>query len=471
MAGFKDTASTLFAAVSELRYRTLNVFSRSTPVHLVMCGPDDKTAKALFEKLPWFFSPHEVAVVRGEALSAKNVRSRVIISWDEDDASRAEAIVRDLSPTRRLIFVLAVADPHVLVGERSPELPHHFTQGADYRLHVEGRTRSMTKPGVVSRTKDSLRIAETFPWAATVVKREDVLSDPQQVLQALGDTVRKHGGPAGDALTEEGGSGQPGSDDGSDPDRSIRVSTQVSRFPELEKLATSLDYPPHTSGASAGVVSARGLIVAFHTPDEVYRAEAERLRRSLDALGLDYEISVVEPESNWVRTTLLKPTWIAPARERLSGPLLYVDVDAYVHEDPWPYLDDMEADMAARVDPNGQLYSGTLFIADTPGASLILTEWANAAHSRRTNDVGDLGNTGDEGDQGVLRFVVEREESLESPRFRFGRLPPNLATIFDRSSEYRFGPVSIEHLQVSREVTRQAKRLQRRHDRLRELSE
>jgi hypothetical protein len=167
----------------------------------------------------------------------------------------------------------------------------------------------------------------------------------------------------------------------------------------------------------------------------------------------------------------LKPTWIAPARERLSGPLLYVDVDAYVHADPWPYVTDMEADMAAFVDESGQLKSGALWINDTPGARLILSEWAKGAGNRCGLDQGNLENSGDNGDQGVLKLVVEAEEEEDNPAFSFGRLPSNLCAVFDRTHQYRFGPLVIEQLQVSREAKyRRSKRLSRRHERLRELS-
>jgi hypothetical protein len=256
-------------------------------------------------------------------------------------------------------------------------------------------------------------------------------------------------------------------------DRSQRISRQLERFPELDEVADALGYgttlPPPTTAPAPGVVAARGLIIGFHTPEEIYRREADRLKKSLDQLGLDYRISVVEPESIWVRTTLLKPSWIQPARQTQRGPLLYVDVDAFVHEDPWPHVADLEADMAAVVYPNGELNSATLWINDTEGARTLLTQWATWSSDRRSTDSGHLRQVGDDSDQGVLRLIVEAEEAKTSPSFRFGRLTPNMATIFDRTSEYRYGPIAIEQLQVSRESTRNEKRLARRRARTTEL--
>jgi hypothetical protein len=473
MAGLKHTATTVMSVLATLAYQLKNLLTGTKPVHVVVCGPDDRLAQALMEALPPLFEPADVQVVWGQALWARHVRSRVIISWDPDDASRAREIEDSLSPTRQIIWILAVGDPMELVAEGSEVLPHHFGQGADYRLHVDGDIRSLTQPGVIPRSRDVLRIASQYAArAVVVVKRDELRVNPSQVFARIIDAVEGQDGPrpaasddvhtaTGDKLTLVEAT----------VTQAARVASQRSRFPELDSVATDLGYPLRPSHAPDVEVSPRGLIVAFHTPDEVYRAEADRLRSSLDALGLDYVISVVEPESNWVRTTLLKPTWIAPARKKLRGPLLYVDVDAFVHTDPWPYVVDMDADMAAVVYKNGQLNSATLWINDTPGAELIVSRWAAGAGDRRGADRGDLEHTGDNGDQGVLKLVVEAEEQKPHPEFRFGRLPPNLATIFDRTDEYRFGPVVIEQLQVSREVTGRTKRLSRRHDRLKELSD
>jgi hypothetical protein len=472
MAGLKHTATTVMSVLATLTYQLKNLVTGSKPVHVVVCGPDDQAAKALLELVPGLFSAKDVSVVWGQALWAESVRSRVIVSWDPDDAARWNVIEKTLSPTRHIVYLLAVADPQELVSERSPDLPHHYTQGADYRLHVDERTLSFTQPGVMPRCQDVREVMTLGASRVAVIRREDFHEHPEKNYGAILNLVGQHGGPT-PRSTEKPGP-LPGlaqrSPYSEDPARVARVVSQRQRFPELDEVAKDLGYELFPLPAPPATVSPRGLIVAFHTPDKVYQAEAERLRKSLDALGLDYEISEVEPESNWVRTTLLKPTWIAPARKKHRGPLLYVDVDAYVHNDPWPYVADMEADMAAVVYKNGQLNSATLWLNDTPGAKLILSQWAAGAGDRRGADQGDLEDTGDNGDQGVLKLVVEAEERKTNPEFRFGRLPPNLATIFDRTDEYRYGPVVIEQLQVSREVTKRSKRLSRRHDRLKELS-
>lgn len=471
MVGLRNSIMRVFSEWSQSTYRVKNFVTGWKPVHLVVCGPDDEGAKALVETIPRWYSPQHSISLYGPALWAKKLRSRVIVSWDSDDAAAASATRHALNPTRRVIFVVAVADPHDLISEPSRVLPHHFSQGADYRLFVDGKTRSFTKPGVVSRSADAISLRELDADSTVFVRREDIVASPDEVRKTLTGVVARAGGPAsvpeGDpdrlstTMTIANWAGS--------PNRVARVSQQRHRFPELAKIAEGLGYPPTQLPHPPGTVAGRGMIIGFHTPDEIYRMEAERLKRSLDALGLEYRVTVVEPESNWVRTTLLKPTWIAPVRDELRGPLLYVDVDAFVHEDPWPHVSELEGDVAAVVYPTGELNSATLWINDTVGAKTLLEKWASGSGSRRLTDNGTLRQVGDDSDQGVLRLVVEAEEASEEPVFRFSRLSPNLATIFDRTDEYRFGSIAIEQLQVSREVTQRAKRLARRRDRLAQL--
>lgn len=471
MAGVKNGVREVLRVQARLGYALRNLLSGWTPVHVVVSGPDDELAMALADALPRLYSPRSAVTVWGTALSTENLRAPVIVSWAPDDLSRVVQIRERFGGTRKVIFLGAVADPRNLVSEKSTTLPHHFRQGADYRLSIDGKIRSLTQPGVITRSLDLRNALDECADHTLVVTREAALRSPAEVWQGISTLVTRFGGPSPtqEGLTLSVGTGERPGDWDTSESRRQRVSDQIRRFPELDEVARSFGYPPTPPHSPAGQVGDRGVIIGFHTPDEVYRREAERLTKSLDRLGLDYEISVVEPESNWVRTTLLKPSWILPARQTHRGPLLYVDVDAFVHEDPWPYVANLEADMAAVVYPNGELNSATLWINDTDGARALLNQWATWSSDRRSLDSGALRQVGDDSDQGVLRLVVEAEEAKEFPSFQFGRLPPNLATIFDRTFEYRYGPIAIEQLQVSRESTRNEKRLARRRARTAEL--
>jgi hypothetical protein len=254
-----------------------------------------------------------------------------------------------------------------------------------------------------------------------------------------------------------------------------RAIQQIQLSPDLESTAVEMGYPKAENlvpKRDLVVDITPGTVIAFHTPDEVYRAEAARLKATLDHLGLDHHFFEVEPEKNWVRTTLLKPLWMSQARESLSGPLLYIDVDAFVHEDPWPYLQQYSGDMAALIYETGELNSATVWINDTAGAREILRRWVDKSDIRRDEDAGQLQQIGEDSDQSVLRDIVSESERLNDQSFTFQRLPDNLAHIFDGThTGWLFGPVLIEQLQASRETTRHEKRLARRRERLQELEE
>ena len=464
------------SALARLGYRLRNLLARARPIHLVVTGPDDRCAEMLAQRLAASHLAKRVSYVAGSALSVPKLRGDLIVSCDPEDVMKVGVISQEWGGLRHLLFLFVTADPRQLVSEVSPVLPHHFTQGADYRLRVgPGPTRSLTGPGVLPRLTAVYEALSTPGVKGVMVSRDDFLNRPAVIPEQLDNLLADKGLSIstnwGLAFEDDREVNELREEWAKSTTRRARVNQQVERFPELEEVARRLGYPSLTTPRATQRPEAPGTIIAFHTPDEVYRAEAERLKKSLDALGLTYQIFEIEPEKNWVRTTLLKPTWIAPVRDNISGPLLYIDVDAFVHEDPWPFLADVEGDMGAVVYENGQLNSATLWINDTPGARTILERWAEAAHERRRHDVGDLLPTGENGDQGVLRFVVEAEEELQQPAFRFARLCPNLATIFDRTDEFRVGPIAIEQLQVSRESTQNLKRLARRRERLAQLGQ
>ena len=201
-----------------------------------------------------------------------------------------------------------------------------------------------------------------------------------------------------------------------------------------------------------------GIVVAFHTPDAVYTAEARRMARSLELLGLPMDVATVDSAGEWVRNAGQKPQVLRAMRARHRGPLLYADVDAVFHRDPWPGLQSFaDCDLAFHRTPQGELLSGTLLIADTPAAATLLDDWAQACAADPQA-----------WDQRVL------DQLLQNRQIRTGELPATYCWIFDAD-----GPepetVAIEHLQASREHGRKklglitSNRLNRRRRRLQQL--
>ena len=442
---------------------------RGTAIHILITGPDAVGMQAITAGIAQ--SSSSLKVYSGRAAETADCFRRVVISTSLDDLTDSAGVLATVGRFRRIVVVAATADPRDMVCAKDSRLPHQWPDGFDYRfLFGPQGTKSFTEPGVLPR------FAGLNEWKANrlanvvTISREELSGDAPTALARVAQLLPS--GLAGLAKKIVSiGVSLPKLPSWSDSKESTkRVVGQVALAPELETRAVELGYPALRSITKVRAPKVnRGTIIAFHTPDEVYRAEAARLRKSLDRLGLKYKFFEVSPEKNWVRTTLLKPSWISEAREKIAGPLLYIDVDALVHQDPWPYLSQLEGDIGALVLPNGQFASGTIFVADTEGSRDLLKLWDEHSRARLEQDSGELTAKGDDGDQGVLAQVILSQERSGIP-VRFDRLPINLTFIFDRLGWYfLFGEVVIEHLQASREAKGSGAQLSRRRERLSQI--
>ena len=128
-------------------------------------------------------------------------------------------------------------------------------------------------------------------------------------------------------------------------------------------------------------------------------------------------------------------------REELKGPLLYVDIDAIIHHDPWMYLNKYISDIAVFIDEKGNLVSSTIFINDTKGARILLNNWVEF---QKNNPL--------MWDQIALLKVIQINNNKKNKSFNSDRLPVNLVNIFDENPKYFHGYNYIEQFQISREV-------------------
>ncbi|MCV9910250.1 glycosyltransferase family 77 protein [Brucella sp. HL-2] len=208
-----------------------------------------------------------------------------------------------------------------------------------------------------------------------------------------------------------------------------------------------------------------GTIVAFYTKNSLYEHEKERLLSSARHLGLEVVVVPVENTGSWVRNAGLKPGVLVDLRQKVRGPLLYVDVDAVFHRDPWPELIPIQSDIAVYYEASGHLLSGTILINDTPSALKLLETWQQGCLEQP-----------DTWDQLVLEQILVQDNAEALPLYSVTRLPVSFCWIFDQLENEAVGQIYIEHLQASREAKkrprlfgRKGKRLQRRLDRLAEI--
>ena len=234
--------------------------------------------------------------------------------------------------------------------------------------------------------------------------------------------------------------------------------------PEHKRVVASFPGRQAPAAGSARAL-ATGMTVAFFTQDSIYEAEKNRLLRSAERLGLPVDAQAIDSTGSWVRNASKKPGVLVAMRKKHVGPMLYVDVDAVFHRDPWPALAGMDCDIGAYFEPDGHLLSGTLFINHTPAATELLQAWADACAA-----------SPEEWDQLVLERILADDAASGAPRFRLGILPASYCWIFDKTDNALGEEVYIEHLQASREV-KQKKRafgrvgraVRRRRDRVRAI--
>ncbi len=217
---------------------------------------------------------------------------------------------------------------------------------------------------------------------------------------------------------------------------------------------------PFPSNSEISVsTGAGGKIVGFYTTDSIYEREAARMVASATRLGLTVETTPIESAGSWVRNAALKPTFLLDVRERIRGPLLYVDVDAVFHRDPWPALLHHECDIAVYREA-GRLISATILLNDTQRALDLLSEW-----KRRCDQDPEIW------DQVVLQNILD-EDRTSARRYRVMELPTTYCWIFDRLSNVKGEAIVIEQLQASRQANdagrkrRRNKSLERREARI-----
>jgi hypothetical protein len=200
------------------------------------------------------------------------------------------------------------------------------------------------------------------------------------------------------------------------------------------------------------------ITIAFYTKGTPYEAEAELLRASLERVGMEHEITAIADRGDWYANTAQKAGFIRRKRERIKGPILYIDVDAFVHENCAAYFENlgkMGADFGAhwfrgpakghdksKVRTEGWwMLSGTLFFGDTDNARRLLDAWVGL--NRLLSGFGVMDGHG----QKDLWYLTTCMTDL-----RIVPLPGRFCYVHDKPWAYPPSePMIIEHMIASRE--------------------
>lgn len=185
-------------------------------------------------------------------------------------------------------------------------------------------------------------------------------------------------------------------------------------------------------------------IVAFYTDDEVYGFHVELFQKSLSLVGWSAHIRKIK-KVEWLQATAYKPSFLCEMRDAYSGPILYLDIDAYIHDIDEYFFNNIEHDIAIHYTQNGsnfELLSGTIYLADNQVVHDLLQEWRSRVYFPE--------NRG-KYDQLVLQEILD--EWIEFEKIKVDLLPAEYCYIFDKfKSKYPKLQPKIEHLQASREI-------------------
>lgn len=175
------------------------------------------------------------------------------------------------------------------------------------------------------------------------------------------------------------------------------------------------------------------IYVSFYTPD--YAEHAARLKESLDAFGLDYDLRPWIAIDSWIRNCAQKPSFIRGRLRECQRAIVWIDADAVVRKRPSFEFPDV--DIAIYGDAR-EVRSGTVFVANTMAARYLLDRWTELCAANPN-----------EWDQRMLSRAIG-----EVP-VRLGTLDVSHCFIFDTDRERHPGvePV-IEHFQASRTLKR-----------------
>ncbi len=180
----------------------------------------------------------------------------------------------------------------------------------------------------------------------------------------------------------------------------------------------------------------RYVVCAFYTPN--YTEQVNRLKASLELLGINHHLRCLPRRATWEATTRLKPLFVVDCLKRFPDlDVLYVDADAVLHQAPL-FFDDVTTDVAllfAPVTRSGKRYlsiaAGTLYIRNTAGGRRFAETWARQESKSSPLTL----------DEDMIYMAFPELEGVT-----FTALPRAYSKIFDAD-----GPVPvIEHFQASR---------------------
>jgi hypothetical protein len=430
---------------------------------VVICG-FSRSGSTLLYNMFRYAAPDVLAPEReSSAMALLAEDAAAVLTKRPLDVFRIAELRRVNAERKDLRLVITVRDPRSLVSSIHERAPMQWFQGFDHSFLVAPDGLSFCNPGVLSMHRASSDACRS--GLPTIVCRyEELVADPKRVQTRLAEFTgfdmrhefaEFHSSPIPEQLQPQL-NGVRSIDQNrlfpwaADTAVAERVVRQFRLSPQLFDVMEAWGYERNRNwfdelsmrvpGASQ---DKRGTIVSFFTQGTRYEREAARLERSAKRLGLAIDMSAVPDRGTWLKNVRFKGRFLREKRKQLRGPLLWVDADAVLHADPWPYLSGYEADIAVATHSDGRLISATLWMDDTKGCQTALGRWYK-----------EMAADGAVNDQVALeRIANQTRTDWPNAPYRFQYLPPSFCYVFDRTKK-QFPDVIpiIEQLQASREI-------------------
>jgi len=182
----------------------------------------------------------------------------------------------------------------------------------------------------------------------------------------------------------------------------------------------------------------RPVFISYYTKNTGYESEYPKLEMSLKRFNLDYEIVSIQSQGDWFANCFYRSIFVKDMLDKYKRPVIWIDCDAIVQQDPVLFLSLIEYDFAyhlrQRRNGNCELLGGTMYFNYTNNVFMLLTKWVELVNKDRKKY---------RLDQSFLHEAVNLLKGL-----KVFHLPATYCQIFDIMKDE--GTPVIEHFQASR---------------------
>lgn len=178
------------------------------------------------------------------------------------------------------------------------------------------------------------------------------------------------------------------------------------------------------------------IIIAYYTKNTGYEDEIKNLVESANKFGLDIYTEGIKRFGSWQQHTHYKPVFIKKCLEELKKPVVYLDADAVIRQDPVLFNGScILNDLSVHYRNGRELLSGTIFLNTNGKILRLLDDWVDI--NSKFPSAWEQRN--------LEKLLVSEKWAKEINVFR---LPPTYCQIFDTMKDA--GDPVIEHFQASR---------------------